>query len=512
MPDTVSIIIKLDLITLSRLIAFYFTSLPMPPIKRLILTLQALACSITIAETVSVTPGQSIQDAIDNAADGDVIVIFGGSYSEELTINKGVQLTEAVGEDVIISGNVTITGVSDAPPFRGFNLGAGTTTLTVENTTGLAISGVTMDDLLQLGGSVYVSDSTINGGWSVDAYSFPNPDYNPQLPPNHPNNVGKPRILYSEAEMAVGFRLNIVEGCTWSSLKKGWLGYSTLAGTFQHSNLEDLNLTNALTLLVANEIAITTDLRGAININHRTNAGSSAQIYNNYLTSRIQRNNPTQPSPSGQHESIRATASSLTIQNNYSELMLVGSPSYLQRPDAASVGRGYAAYHLSGDAITVRNNIIKGNVVAINAPGNSVIEYNYAANDYHYDRLNADLGFPLTGDCVPTFAPDGNGGLVDTNTGKAPGASDLVFLKDSGWWSYQGAKADVEALSSPNPLFDDRDDSRNNLGPSGGPCFDPQAWTTSKPVVISFDLSPESQVAGQGAKVLLSNGIAISAP
>ena len=34
---------------------------------------------------------------------------------------------------------------------------------------GLAISGVTMDDLLQLGGSVYVSDSTINGGWSVDA-------------------------------------------------------------------------------------------------------------------------------------------------------------------------------------------------------------------------------------------------------------------------------------------------------------------------------------------------------
>ena len=173
---------------------------------------------------------------------------------------------------------------------------------------------------------------------------------------------------------------------------------------------------------------------------------------------------------------------------------------------------GYAAYHLSGDAITVRNNVIKGNVVAINAPGNSVIEYNYASNDYHYDRFNADLGFPLTGGCVPTFAPDGNGGLVDTNTGKAPGSSNLVFLKDSGWWSYQGAAADVEALSSPNPLYNDRDDSRNNLGPSGGPSFDPGAWTTAKPVVISFDLSPESQLAGQGAEVLLSNGIAISAP
>ena len=472
--------------------------------------LSILACGTSLAATFSVTPGQSIQDAIDNAADGDLIVIFGGSYSEELTINKAVHLTEAVGEDVIISGNVTISGVSDAPPFRGFDLGAGTTTLTVENTTGLAISGVTMDNLLQFGGSVYVSDSIINGRWSVDAYSFPNPDYNLQLPANHPDNSGKSRFLYSEAERAVGFRLNIVGGCLWGSLKKGWLGYSTLASPFQHSNLEDPDLTNALTVLVANEINVTMDLQGAININHRTNAGSSAQIYNNHLRSKIQRVNPAQVSPSGQHESIRATASSLTIQNNYSELLPVGTTIHLLRSDAVS--RGYAAYHLSGDAITVRNNVIKGNVVAINAPGNSVIEYNYASNDYHYDRFNADLGFPLTGGCVPTFAPDGNGGLVDTNTGKAPGANDLVFLKDSGWWSYLGAAADVEALSSPNPLYNDRDGSRNNLGPSGGPSFDREAWLTSKPVVISFDLSPESQVAGQGAEVLLSNGIAISAP
>ena len=474
--------------------------------------LSILACGTSLAATFSVTPGQSIQDAIDNAADGDLIVIFGGSYSEELTINKSVHLTEAVGEDVIISGNVTISGVSDAPPFRGFDLGAGTAHLTVENTTGLAISGVTMGELLQFGGSVYVSDSIINGRWIIDAYSFPNPDYNLQLPANHPDNSGKSRFLYSEAERAVGFRLNIVGGCLWGALKKGWLGYSTLASPFQHSNLEDPDLTNALTVLVANEINVTMDLQGAININHRTNAGSSAQIYNNYLRSKIQRVNPTQFSPPGQHESIRATASSLTIQNNYSGLILAGNPSFLQRSDAVSVPMGYAAYHLSGDAITVRNNVIKGNVVAINAPGNSVIEYNYASNDYHYDRFNADLGFPLTGGCVPTFAPDGNGGLVDTNTGKAPGSSNLVFLKDSGWWSYQGAAADVEALSSPNPLYNDRDDSRNNLGPSGGPSFDPGAWTTAKPVVISFDLSPESQLAGQGAEVLLSNGIAISAP
>ena len=80
----------------------------------LLLTLPALACGMALGDTFSVTPGQSIQDAIDNAADGDLIVIFGGSYSEELTINKAVQLTEAVGEDVIISGNVTLPRSGDS--------------------------------------------------------------------------------------------------------------------------------------------------------------------------------------------------------------------------------------------------------------------------------------------------------------------------------------------------------------------------------------------------------------
>ncbi|MFP6876277.1 MAG: hypothetical protein VCA37_05570, partial [Roseibacillus sp.] len=149
---------------------------------------------MTIAETFSVTPGQSIQSAIDNAAAGDVIVIFGGSYGQEVTIDKAVQLTEAVGEDVIISGNVTITGVADAPPFRGFNLGAGTTTLTVEDTTGLAITDVVMSDLVQKGGSIYVSDSTINGSWSTERYQVPNPEFNHGFPPNHPLNAGKEQL------------------------------------------------------------------------------------------------------------------------------------------------------------------------------------------------------------------------------------------------------------------------------------------------------------------------------
>lgn len=464
-------------------------------------------------ETFSVTPGQSIQDAIDNATAGDLIVIFGGSYGQEITIDKAVQLTEATGEDVIISGNVTITGVTDAPPFRGFNLGAGTTNLTVENTTGLAISDVVMGDLIQSGGSVYVSDSTINGTWSTARYRELNPDYLHGASPNHPQNQGKEQYLSDEpSERSVGFRVTVNGGCDWGALRQGWLGYSVVgADGFQSSTSSNDDITDPISVLVGNEIQ-TNSFNAPIHVQH-SGANASVQIFNNYLTSNITRTSQGQLPFPGVNESIRVAADMVTIQNNYSRLQVENNPRWLR--DSSALGRGYAAYQLSGSRITVRNNIIKGNVSAINAPVNSVIEYNYADNANHYQFFdpNSDVGFPLVGGCIPTYAANNDGDLVNTNTGReTDGELSYTFIKDSGWWAYDGDDGDVESLASPDGLYNDRDESRNNAGPSGGPCFDPEAWTTTKPVVISFDINPESQVTGQGAQVILSNGIAISAP
>jgi len=463
-------------------------------------------------ETFSVTPGQSIQDAIDNAVAGDLIVIFGGSYGEEITIDKAVQLTEATGEEVIISGNVTITGVSDAPPFHGFNLGAGTTNLTVENTTGLAISGVVMNDLNQSGGSMYVSDSAINGTWATGRYQVINPDYNRSRPPNHPDNIGKEEFLANDpSERSVGFRVTVNGGCEWDSLRQGWLGYSVVGSTgFQSSTSSNDDITDPLLVLVGNEIQ-TNSSNAPIHVEH-SGANASVQIFNNYLTSSITRTNQGQSPFPGMNESIRVGADMVTIQNNYSRLQVENNPRWLR--DISAWGRGYSAYQLSGRRITARNNVIQGNVNAINAPANSVIEYNYADNENHYlFGGNNNVGFPLFGECVPTYSANGDGDLVNTNTGR-DNADDVsyTFIKDSGWWAYDGDDEDIESLASPDALYYDRDESRNNTGPSGGACFDPEAWTTTKPVVISFDINPESQVTGQGAQVILSNGIAISAP
>ena len=63
-----------------------------------------------------------------------------------------------------------------------------------------------------------------------------------------------------------------------------------------------------------------------------------------------------------------------------------------------------------------------------------------------------------------------------------------------------------------DPRYNDRDGSRNDIGPSGGAWFDPDGWTTENPVVISFDLSPDMVLEGVDTEVILSEGQSVSAP
>jgi hypothetical protein len=61
-----------------------------------------------------------------------------------------------------------------------------------------------------------------------------------------------------------------------------------------------------------------------------------------------------------------------------------------------------------------------------------------------------------------------------------------------------------------DPIFNDLDGTRNDIGPGGGCFFDPEAWTTDKPIVISFDLGPSELLRGADTLVTLSNGQAVS--
>ena len=105
--------------------------------RELLLAVLAALAPLADAATHAVLPGASIQAKINLAVAGDIIAIFGGTYNEDLTIDKAVRLVEVSGQQVILNGNVTFSGVTNCPPFEGFTVGSPGRGINVNNTTGL---------------------------------------------------------------------------------------------------------------------------------------------------------------------------------------------------------------------------------------------------------------------------------------------------------------------------------------------------------------------------------------
>lgn len=123
-------------------------------------------------EVGSGKPYTTIQDAIDNATDGDIVLVYSGTYNEEINIDKSLTVKSVEGAEVTIINaqeaqmGVLINGAETIATFDGF---------TVENYDSVGI----------LAGAF----SPTWGDDPIEVHILNNIVYEPRIDPPHNNNI-----------------------------------------------------------------------------------------------------------------------------------------------------------------------------------------------------------------------------------------------------------------------------------------------------------------------------------
>jgi hypothetical protein len=449
------------------------------------------------AATLSVLSNTSIQTKIDAAKAGDIVAIFGGTYNEDITINKAIRLVKVSGQSVTLAGSVTFSGVTNAPPFDGFTVGSSGRGINVNDTTGLVIrnldaragSGITINGTSSLSiadsqlsnvyenaGAVSISNSSLTGGINDNGDSLKISKTTLAGGISHTAGtlhastvtIGGNFDTSDNAQKTVAFRTTVAGDIHWRS-KKAWLGY---AGARSFEFLGN----NASVVIVGCKFDPSggSYQNGVVRLdgyNNKFNFLNSSIMNVNYF-------HYERVAAFWNHSIVVGASDIAVIRNNYIQMKYVGW-------GANSTGTGNAV--LSGSSkLTVDNNIFQGCRIGVTAPFGA--------------QVNNNMHFQPTTD---TFF---DGGVIAIHEL----INDPLFVENEAPKLQAGSPC-INA-GTPDPLYNDRDGSQNDIGPAGGAWFDPEGWTTDKPVVISFDLSPEQVLEGADTEVVISNGGAVSQP
>ena len=454
------------------------------------------------AETLAVLAGGSIQEKIDLAVDGDIVAIFGGTYNQDLTITKRIRLVEVNGQEVILAGNITFSGIADCPPFGGFTVGSnGNKDIAVNDCTGLVISEIDhtagRSINVNLNSDIEIKDSTLNsvdikgegtvrnitttGGFSFDGSKIVVTDSTIGGSINH--NKGELDISNvtiqgdfdtgNSATKTVAFRTTVTGDCNWRS-KLSWFGYGKARG-FKFSGSE------AKVIFVGSEIDRRNGRDSGLLLNGNNN------LYN-VVNSHIHNVN-SYGDEAIQHNCIEIYGANHVVKifNNYL---------------STNHGGSSRVQHTINLSNAVTDAKIIGNIF----------------REDHRERwtkaVYAPFGVLFEGNLWAGISPTGHEFLVAG--GVSLGKNNIRAHRDSLFVDGDPYKLaeDSPAINSgtEDPRYNDRDGTRNNIGPSGGSWYDPEGWTTEKPVVISFDLLPDSVLEGVDTEVTIEGVRAVSKP
>lgn len=426
-----------------------------------------LLAPASFAATHAVLPGGSIQAKVDAAAPGDIVAVFGGTYTADVTVNKAIRLVEVDGQDVTITGNVTFTGITNAPPFEGFTVGSSGKGITIANTTGIVLknidarpgSGVTVNGTSKVGitGGFY-SQIAQDGGELTTTLSQITGSFN----------------TTTNAQKTVALRVSVSGAYNWNA-RKSWLGYSS-GNRFAYAGSNGL-IVIVGSRFVVNGASVGISVSGTGNYMQLINSIVRDVVYYSYKPGNYQLY-------AYGHCVVINGGNSAYIANNYFHGTDATDPSRWDIPFSNSSDDMAVGVYSGNASTTAVNNIFEGIHKGIHMPYGAI-----SRNQFFFN--------------VPRTI---RGGVVD---------SDSI----SGNPLFVAGQIPAIQSSSPcvnagliDPIHNDLNGTRNDIGPSGGCLFDPAGWTTTNPVVISFDLAPQQLLKGVDTSVNLSNGQAVAQP
>ncbi|KYC49327.1 MAG: Pectate lyase superfamily protein [Candidatus Methanofastidiosum methylothiophilum] len=151
---------------------------------RVFLIFILLICSSSIftkeisCTTITVTPGQSIQNAINSASPGDVIFLSSGIFTENFTINKRVSIVGS-GDSTILRRStnnpvirVTSSGVSGAPILLKSLRIEPEGRYGIEIPNGQSVSYLSLENVKVVGGNLSYTENEIGFKVATDASLF----------------------------------------------------------------------------------------------------------------------------------------------------------------------------------------------------------------------------------------------------------------------------------------------------------------------------------------------------
>ncbi len=432
----------------------------MKTIQLLMLAVIALALqSNAFGASWVVSSGQSLQAAIDNAAAGDNITVMTGTYNENITLTKGVDIRGS-GGTVQVTGTLTITNVPLPVYLADILLGkSGAAGITITGSSNVRFDRCNLTNsgsLSATGSKLYFYKQTFsasatftaNCDWTMQRCTIAgNVDSTNSTAAKFIGSTIQGSLTHNNGEITV-FQSNFngTNGMTLTlaSNQSGWVAYN---------RLYFLNWTGGTAQIVGNAF----EGRERNDFFLQIGSGCNANVRNNLMWNDGRFHNGGGWQAGASAIRILGNAGLVKIINNciadlFQGIEVVGAPTGVEiRGNYFEPGpsTSFAVWTGSAGTIIDSNNFL----AAVN--GGTQTNNISALQTY----VNGDWGL----------------GLTATSAGKNAGPSDAIY--------------------------NDLDGTRNDIGCTGGHAYDPTGRTTTKPVVLSGEVSPLYVKRGQAVTI-----------